>query len=330
MPALTVHSPLVQLMAVVGVPMGRRRWEVTARAAGLRDEAGRTLAAPDIAASLEQALACGRVEHTPYGVRCALTHRFAAFCEAALVEGRLLGWQHGVLGALDLKAEQASDRPPTFESLVALTRFALCAGLDEQRRRELLARHAPMEPAAVYFAALASPFDPRIANLIPATHREVVAASVLAQLLRAPQPSAPDALEWAQSLAAGAGALKYCVCEHLLWQGRTEELEYLLGGDTSAQAVALRAAAAALESDFRRSVDLYAQAERLLQRQAKEAWRSTDGRARGSAKLAIPPLPLSIAFLRVAALVAGNEPQLHEEARRLCRQEARTLDGPSV
>ena len=330
MPALTVHSPLVQLMAVVGVPMGRRRWEVTACAAGLRDEAGRTLAAPDIAASLEQALACGRVEHTPYGVRCALAHGFAAFCEAALVEGRLPGWQHAVLSALGLEAERASDRPPTFESLVALTRFALCAGLDEQQRRELLARHTPMDPAAVYFAAFGSPFDPRIANLIPATHREVVAAGVLVQLLRTPQPSAPEALEWMQSLAAGAGALKYGVCEHLLWQGRTAQLEYLLRGDASAQAVALRAAAAALESDFRRSVDLYAHAERLLQRQAKETWRSTDGRARGSAKLTIPPLPLSIAFLRVAALVAGNEPQLHEEARRLCRLEARALDGPNV
>jgi superfamily II DNA or RNA helicase len=330
MPAPTAHSPLVQLMAVVGVPMGRRRWVVTACAAGLRDEAGRTLAAPDIAASLDQALACGHVEHTPHGVRCALEHGLAGFCEAALAEGRLRGWQHAVLGALDLKVEQAPDRPPTLEPLVALTRFALCAGLDEQRRRELLARHAPSDPAAVYFAAFGRPFDPRIANLIPPAHREGVAASLLAQLLRTPQPSAPEALEWTQSLAVGAGALKYGVCEHLLWQGRVAQLESLLGGDASARAVALRAAAAALESDFHRSADLYAQAERLLQRQAKEAWRSTDGRARGSAKLTIPPLPLSMAFLRVAALVAGNEPPQHEEARRLCRQEARAQDGPSV
>ncbi len=42
--ARTVHSALVQLMAVVGVPLGKKRWEVAACAAGLRDEEGRTLA----------------------------------------------------------------------------------------------------------------------------------------------------------------------------------------------------------------------------------------------------------------------------------------------
>jgi len=43
-------------MAVVGVPLGKKRWEVAACAAGLRDEEGRTLATLDIAASLEHAL----------------------------------------------------------------------------------------------------------------------------------------------------------------------------------------------------------------------------------------------------------------------------------
>jgi hypothetical protein len=328
MPARTVHSPLVQLMAVVGVPLGRKRWEVTAYAAGLRDEKARTLATPDIAACLEQALACGHVEHTPHGVRCTPEHRFAAFCEAARAEGRLREWRHTVLDVLDLKTEKASDRPPSFEGLVALTRFALCAGLGEQQRRDLFARHKPLDPAAVYFAAFGGPFDPCIANLIPATHREVVAASVLTHLLRTPQPSAPEALEWAQLL--GTESLKYGICEHLLWQGRTAQLEYLLQGDASAQAVALRAASAALDGESRRSVDLYTHADRLLRQQAREEWRSTDGRARGSAKLIVPSLPLSILFLRVAALVAVNEPQTHEEARRLCRQAARAVDEPSV
>ena len=38
--------------------------------------------------------------------------------------------------------------------------------------------------------------------------------------------SAAEALEWIQPLAAGA--LKYAVCEHLLWQGRTEQIERAL------------------------------------------------------------------------------------------------------
>src|SRR5581483_11890426 len=120
------------------------------------------------------------------------------------------------------------------------------------------------------------------------------------------------------------------LCEHLLSQGRTAQLEYLLRGDQSAQAVALHAASAALEGEFRRSVDLYAHSDRLLRQQAKTTWRNTDGRARGSAKLNIPSLPPSIAFLRIAALVAVDETQTHEEAKRLCRQEGRAVEGLSA
>ena len=53
-------------------------------------------------------------------------------------------------------------------------------------------------------------------------------------------------------------------------------------------------------------------------------------RPRGQAKPTCAPLPLSIAFLRVAALVATDQPQTLAEAKRVCRMEARASDGPSV
>ena len=77
MSARTVHSALVQLMAVVGVPLGKKRWEVAACAAGLRDEEGRTLATLDIAASLEHAL-----------VAVAKIHRRRALVAHALSKAR--------------------------------------------------------------------------------------------------------------------------------------------------------------------------------------------------------------------------------------------------
>jgi hypothetical protein len=138
-PAHSVYSPLVQLMGMIGAPLGRKRWEATALDAGLRDAAGRPLAAPDVAAMLTEALACGHAEETPYGFRCAPQHAFAAFREAALVEGRLREWQRVVLAALDATAEPPASR----WQLVGAMRFALCAPLHEQQRRVLLARHSP-------------------------------------------------------------------------------------------------------------------------------------------------------------------------------------------
>jgi hypothetical protein len=97
-------------MGVIGAPLGRKRWEAAAIEAGLRDQEGRHLAAPDVAAMLTEALACGQAEDTPYGPRCAPQHAFATFREAALVEGRLREWQRVVLAALEATAGPQANR----------------------------------------------------------------------------------------------------------------------------------------------------------------------------------------------------------------------------
>jgi len=321
-----VYSPLVQLMAVIGVPLGRKRWEATALEAGLRDTERRPVTASAVAAAFEEALARGHAEQTPYGTRCAPEHGFAAFCAAALVEGRLREWQRAVLAVLDNTAGPANQAGT--ERPIAVTRFALCAGLHEQMRRALLVRHRFTDPEAGYCAAFGEPFDVRIANQIDETYREPVAKALLLQLLRQPRAWAPQVLEWVQPFTAGP--LRYIVWEHWLWQGRSEQVEQELAGDQSGLALAFRAACAVLGGDWRRSLDLYARAERLLRVEAKEAWHRQDGRAHRSTRLSIAPLPPSVAFLRVAALVASNEASGQEEARRLCRQEARTARDPRM
>ena len=333
-PEATGYSSLVRFMAVVGGALERSRWERAAYAAGLQTDSGNSLTPAQIARLMDAALACGHIEQGRDGLQCAPSHAFAAFREVALGKAGLRDWRSAVLTLFDGPPERSALRPPSFERLVAITRFAMCGGLHEQNRRELLARNRPFDPATVYFTAFGDPFDARVADLIPAVHRAAVAEGVLPHLLKRPNASAPAAVAWAVDLVSQAPAatdapntLKYDLCEHLLWQGRTRELGPLLGTDASARAVALHGAAAVLGADPRRAIELYARAERLL---VDEARARAGGRRLRGAKLIIPRLPPSLAFLRIAALVVINEPQTVEAAQLLCLKETRAAEGLSA
>jgi len=283
---------------------------------------------------MDAALACGHIEQGRHGLQCAPSHAFAAFREVALGERDLREWRSAVLALFDGQPELSAVRGPSFERLVAIMRFAMRSGLHEQNRRELLARNRPFDPAAVCFIAFGDPFNVPVADLIPAVHREAVAEGVLLHLLRRPNGSAPAAVAWALDFVSQAHAapeapstLKYGLCEHLLWQGRSQEIGTLLGTDASARAVALHGAAAVLDADPRRATELYARAERLRVDETRA--RAGGGRLRG-AKLIIPRLPASLAFLRIAALVVVNEPQTVGAAHVLCVKETRAAENPSV
>ena len=327
------HSPLVRFMAVAGGGLERSRWERAAYAAGLRSESGNLLTPAQIARHMDAGLACGHITQGRDGLQCAPAHAFAAFRAVALGTSGLREWQSAVISLFDGRREAVAVRAPSFERLIAITRFALCGGLHAQNRHELLARNRPLDPAAVYFAAFGEPFDARVADLIPAEHRTAVAEGILPQLLRRPNASAPAAVAWALALigqedgARQSSTLKYDLCEHLLWQGRAQEIGALLGADNSARAVALQGAAAALGADPRRAIELYAQAERV---RVDEARARTGGRRLRGAKLIIPPLPVSLAFLRIAALVIIDEPQTVDAAQLLCLKATRAAEGPSI
>ena len=328
------YSSLVRFMSVVGGALERSRWERAAYAAGLRTDSGNALTPAQIARLTDAGLACGHIEQGRDGLQCAPAHAFAAFREVALGEKGLREWRSAAVALFDHRPDPGAIRVSRFERLVAITRFALCGGLHEQDRHELLARHRPFDSAAVYFAAFGDPFDARVADLIPAVLREPVIEAVLLHLLRRPNASAPAALSWALDLVPRAHAaaeapstLKHGLCEHLLWQGRTQELDALLGVDASARAVALHGAAAVLGADPRRAIELYARAERLL---VDEARARAGGRRLRGAKLIIPRLPPSLAFLRIAALAVIDEPRTVEAAQLLCLKETRAAEGPSA
>ncbi len=333
-PEVVGHSALVRFLAIVGGTLERSRWERAAYAAGLRAESGDSLTPAQISRFMDADLACGHIELEREGLRCAPAHAFAAFREVALGERGLRDWRAAVIRMFEGQLEDSAVRAASFERLVAITRFALCGGLHEQDRRELLARSRPFDPGAVYFTAFGDPFDARIADLIPAEHRQPVAEAVLLHLLRRPNASAPAALAWAHRIvsrqhaaAEAPDTLRYGVCEHLLWQGRAQELDAILGTDASARAMALHAAAAVLGADPHRAVELYARAERLLVEEARA--RAGSARLRGT-KLIVPRLPTSLAFLRIAALVVINEPQTVETAQLLCFKESRAAESLNV
>lgn len=316
-------------MAAVGVPLGKPRWVQSARAARVSDGEGRMLAAQEIAEAIQRGVAAGHIDHTQHGLKCATGHRVAAFREAATATRRLYGWQRPVLEILGKKPDVPWVRP-RFDQSVALIRFILCAGLHEQQVNEVLARLGTVDTDALYVEAFASPFDAEIAVRIATTHRAAVAHALLPHLLRKPQSTASQALDWAHEIARAPGAppaLRYRLCEHFLWRGEPDRIASLLGEDTDGQAVALGAAAAMLNGDPRRSIELYAQAEKALSEAAKRLARSL---GRGGTRFAPAPLPPSIAFVRVAALVAVNEPQTLAAARHLCRREASSAQVPSA
>jgi superfamily II DNA or RNA helicase len=342
---VTQYPQLAQLLASAGIPLDEQRVTQLASDAGLLAGEGRSRFPAPVEAWLEQLISLGHVERGPRGMQCTAAHAFAAFREAVL-SGRLHEWRRALLTLLDVEVRNGFQPQPNFARLVALTRVILCADLHEQHRRELLRRYQPVETARVYFAAFGSPFDAEVVHRIPADHRDAVVEGILAHMLHEPQPSAREAIAWAQHRSTEENAsvdLKYRTCEQLLWQGRTlEEFWPLLAGDTSARAMSVQAAAAAFAGDGTGAARLYTVAESLFRGDEHERGSkggSPNGRKKGQhngkscgdtsgtgKKNASLKLPLTspMAFVRVAVLLAGKTPVMLREAQRRCIDEARS------
>jgi superfamily II DNA or RNA helicase len=342
------YSQLAQLLASAGIPLDEQRVTQLASDAGLLAGESRSRSPAPVEEWLEQLISLGHIERGPRGVQCTAAHAFAAFRQAVL-SGRLHEWRRALLTLLDVDVRNGFQPQPNFARLVALTRVILCADLHEQHRRELLRRYHPVEPARVYLAAFGSPFDAEVVDRIPADHRDAVVEGILARLLHEPQPSAREAIAWAQRRSTEENAsvdLKYRTCEQLLWQGRVlEEFRPLLAGDTSARAMSVQAAAAAFAGDAAGAARLYALAESLFrgdERQRGGKSRSRNGQQNGQQKgqhngkpcgdgggtgkkNAILKLPLAspMAFAHVAVLLAAKTPVMLREAQRRCMDEAR-------
>jgi hypothetical protein len=341
------YHPLVQLLAAAGIPMQEPRIRQLARDVGLRAADGRLVTEARIGEWTREALDRGHLERLSEGLQCTATHGFAAFRQA-LLDGHLQQWRRPLLALLEGDAERRFLDPLSFGCLVALLRIALCADLHEQHRREMLRLYRAADPARAYLAAFGNPFDAVVVDRIAAEERDAVVEGILARLLHDPNPSARQALDWAQRRSTETGVsaeLKYLTCEQLLWQGRNfADLSPLLLGDTSARGMALQATAAAFAGKVVDATRLYELAERLFRDEERGQGgdnRGTSGRVArkpaGSARSAAAsgavlklPLARPMAFARVATLLAADTADTLREARRFCLDEVRSPQYPAA
>ncbi|MEA3150388.1 MAG: hypothetical protein QOD56_1327, partial [Gammaproteobacteria bacterium] len=338
------YTVFAQLLATAGIPLEESRVRQLARDVGLRTADGGLVTAASAEESIQLLLRLGHIQRVPEGVQCTAAHAFPAFRQALLGE-RLHEWRRPLLELLQIDVQSRFQYALPFTRLVALTRVFLCADLHDQHRRELLRLYRAADPGRVYLAAFGSPFDAAVVNRIPMSERDAVVEAVLVRLLHDPQPSARDAIAWAQRRSTEESVtaeFKYRTCEQLLWQGRTlADCGPLLLGDASAGGTAVRAAAAAFAGNSLDATRQYELAEGLFRDEERNRAGGHGGRnhqhngkqsgAAGSAgqKNAILKLPLGwpMAFARVAMMLAANTATTLREAQRRCREELRGQPG---
>jgi hypothetical protein len=341
------YTLFAQLLAAAGVPLEEPRVRQLARDVGLRTADDGLVTAASVEEWIQQLLLLGHIECVAGGVQCTTAHAFPAFRQA-LLGGRLHEWRRSLLALLEIDVQRRFQYALPFTRLVALTRVFLCADLHDQHRRELQRLYRAADPGRVYLAAFGSPFDAAVVDRIPISERDAVVEGILVRLLHEPQPSARDAIVWAQRRSTEKGVsaeFKYRTCEQLLWQGRTlAEFSPLLLGDASAGGIAVRAAAAAFAGNALDAMRQYDLAERLFRDEERSRIVSHGGRnhqhngkqpgANGGAdrKNAVLKLPLGypMAFARVAMLLAANTATTLREAQRRCREELRGLPGTAA
>lgn len=305
------YSPLVQLLASAGMPLGKTRLLEAARDAGLRSEGARAHTADSIAAEMQRVIGWGLVKRVEDGYVCASAHAPAAFRSAAL-DGRIAEWRPALMKALNVPSASGGWAVPRSElEAVAVMRVAACAGLTGKALEAVRTYLQRYDTTRLFFQALCEPFDEAVFETVAPAERDYYAERSLMWMLITPNASASQLVAWAVRRCAAPNVLiglRYRACEHLLWQDRIDEALALIEGDEQGCAVALRGTAALMRRDRARARELYSRGfERL--------------RASGKKKNGL--LPLSCAWLYAAALIATDDAAALQEAQRYCSAEAR-------
>lgn len=316
----TRYSPLMQLLAAVGVPLGKTRLLALARQCNLSAAGGLAYTGDRLAVEIQQALAVGEIAQVNGGMTCAAAHVHAAFREVAL-SGRLSAWRPALWEALHVPTNFSLwARPQSQDEPLAIMRIAACSGMTGTALRSINTYLQAYDVTWLCFKALCQPFDAAVFELVAPAEREVFAERSLMWMLHLPNTSAPALVEWVLQRDAAPPmlpALHYRLCEHLLWQGRFAEALDRIQGDGHPNAMALRAAAAVMRREAG-ARERYERAFDALRTGAGATPRSGGGKKAGL-------LPLSIAWLYAAELITSGAPAALEAARRYCRAEMREI-----
>jgi hypothetical protein len=236
------YPALVQLLAVIGVPLGKTRLVDAARIAGLRAEGARAYTGDIVVAELRQAMQAGWVRQMHAGYVCDDVHGKKIFREAAL-DGRVKAWQPAIWKILAV--------PQTFGSwdylyldanALSILRIAICTGVTGKALEALRGYLRQYDITHLFFRAFCQPFDAPLFELTAPAERDYFAERSLMWMFMSPHDSAPQLVQWALQRCAdktAAEGLRYRAAEHLLWQGRADEALALIAGDESGNALAL-------------------------------------------------------------------------------------------
>ena len=306
------YTTLVQLLAAIGVPLGKTRVLEAARLTGLRGAGGRSYNADMVTAELQQAMKCGWVKQVTAGYVCDTAHGQAAFRMAALT-GQVKTWQPAIWKILQVPVNMASwDYTYLDGNALSIMRVAACSGFAGKALEALNGYLRHYDPTHLFFRAMCQPFDAALLELVDQAERDHFVERSLMWMFYTPNDSASQLVQWAWQRCTDADVaigLRYRTCEHLLWQSRIDEALALIAGDESGNAIAMRAAAAVMRREPG-ALEHYACA--------------FDGLRKLTSKK-VDLLPISSAWLHAAALIVQNEPKALEQARRFCRAEARAM-----
>ena len=304
---------LVHVLAAAGVPLGRNRILDLIRAAQV-STTGRSGYSNDmLSADLQQATKAGQVEAVKLGYVCKPDVAQQALREI-VASGDLAKWRAALF-----KYFNVPDRPglwgyPRSEGdATSVFRIALLTGMSSKALGPVIDYLNRYDLTMLFFNGLCRPFDPALFECIAPAERDQYAERGLMWMLSMPNASASVLVEWAWRRAQDRNVredLRYRACEHLLWQGRVDEVLHYLQSEDNGAVVALRAAAAAMQRKTSDARDLYTKAFAAL---------------RGAERKKAGVLPFSNSWLYTAALIVSGEVPALEEARRHARAEGRAL-----
>lgn len=310
LPADNEYPELLLALAVFGKPLGRTATLDFARTLHLRSPDGKAWTGKSANEVIDYCVQRNFLELVPQGFVCTAAHVLPAF-KLGVQTGRVREWCESLLRHLHLIDHRShqSDWVPAADVISGL-RIAVYGGY-LKHAQVLLQQLHQYPPADIFRLAFAAHIDAALIETIDKRHREEIAIHLLHGALRHPDENVVTLIDWGVArIAAGeaSDSLRYATLRHLLWRGQFAQCMQLLGDDASEQAVFMRADCAVMQGEYARALQLYDDGVVL---------------ARESGKARYGLMPQNSAWLRVAAMVASDDPSLLEAAGAVARGEAR-------
>jgi len=304
------YPELFLALAAFGKPLGRSAILDLVRALEVR--------APDDAAwtgksaneVINHCLHRKYIEQVSQGFVCVAPHGLAAL-KTAVFDGYMSSWCEELLRKLKLIDRHEYEYGwIDAGDVITGVRIAIY-GNCHKHVDSLLKRLHQYAPGEIFRPAFSDHVDAELIEAIDPRYRQEIAAHLLYSALTHPRDNVATLIDWgvARIVAGEAGEfLKYAALKQLLWRGQFARCAELLASDATEHALFLRADSAVMQGDYASALRLYDEGGAL---------------ARGASKTKYGLMPATSAWLRVAAMIASDDPTMLEAAGIVARGEAK-------